>query len=346
MVTSRALLVWRSAWGLLILTLWVAGVHAASVQVPGPLVETDWLEANLEGVVLLDVRQDQESFQKRAKSGGGPAGMQACGATSKDKAPLVVSGHIPGAVLVPWKNVVVTRKEDGIELKGMRPNKQAFEEAMQKAGVNSDSAVVITSEGQNPKQVLHTTRLYWTMKYFGHDNVAVLNGGTAKWTKEKRKIEYGKSRPRPGNFVASAERTNLLATTEDVLTAINAGTPQLLDVRGQDQYLGLSVSAKVGKPEAKGHIPGAKNYPLTLLVNSAGPVATFYSAEEVGAVSSLLGIDLSKPTIAYCNTAAMASVGWFVMHELLGNDTVSLYDGSVHEWSMDPKRPLVAMKIE
>jgi thiosulfate/3-mercaptopyruvate sulfurtransferase len=344
--TSRALFVWQSLWGLLILILWLAGAQAASVNVPGPLVETDWLEANLDQVVLLDVRHNVESFHKRANKGGGPAGLQVCGARSKEKAPLVVSGHIPGAALVPWKEVREKRKERGVELKGMRPSREAFEKLMQKAGVNRDSAVVITSEGQNPKQVIHTTRLYWTLKYFGHDNVAVLNGGTAKWMKEKHKIEHGKSRPERGDFAVSAERSELLATTNDVLKAMEAGKPQLLDVRGQDQYLGLTYYPKFVKPKAKGHIPGAKNYPITLLVNSAGPVATFYSAEDVRKVSNLLGIDLSKPTIAYCNSAAMASLGWFVMHELLGNEKVSLYDGSMHEWSMDPKRPLVAMKIE
>jgi thiosulfate/3-mercaptopyruvate sulfurtransferase len=346
MNTSPSWFAWRPVWALLILTLWLAGSQAASVQVPGPLVETDWLQENLKGVVLLDVREDAESFQKRAKSGSGPAGLQTCGAMSKEKAPLVVSGHIPGATLVPWKEVVGKRKEGKVELKGMLPSKQAFEELMQKSGVNDNSAVVITSEGQDPKQVLHTTRLYWTLKYFGHDNVAVLNGGTAQWTKEKRKIEYGKSRPERGNFAASTERSELLAGTDDVLNAMNTGTRQLLDVRGQDQYLGLTYHPEFAKPEAKGHIPGAKNYPITLLVNSAGPVATFYSSKDVLEVSKLLGIDFGKPTITYCNSGAMASLGWFIMHELLGNEKVSLYDGSVHAWSMDSNRPLVTMKIE
>lgn len=346
MMTLRSSSFLRSLWGLLILAVGVVGAQAASVQVPGPLVETDWLESNLDQVVLLDVRENVDSFHQRARGGGGLPGMQACGAGSKDEGPFVVTGHIPGAVLVPWKEVRAKRKEGGVELKGMRPDKQAFEELMQNSGVSSESAVVITSEGQDPKQVIHTTRLYWTLKYYGHDNVAVLNGGTAQWAKEKRKIKYGKSRPERGNFVATAERSELLATTEDVVKAMETGTPQLLDVRGQDQYLGLTYYPKFVKAEAKGHIPGAKNYPITLMVNSSGPVATFYSTEDVRKVADLFDIDLSQPTISYCNSAAMASLGWFVVHELLGNEQASVYDGSMHEWGMDSNRPLVTMKME
>jgi len=315
---------------------------ALAAALPGPLVETDWLAQNLPNVVVVDVRSDEDSFTKKARAGIG--GMQACGAGGSGGA-AAVSGHIPGAIYIPWDQIRADRKVGDVKVVGDLPPKSAFERWMTRSGINKDSAVVITSLGETPQDAVEAARLYWSLKYYGHDNVALLNGGTAKWASEGREIEYGKSRSEKGNFEAGEGRPELLATTDDVQKATGGGA-QLLDVRGQEVYLGLTYHKEFVQPHAKGHIPGAKNFPLTLFVNTMGPAATFYSPQQVKDVAALLGVDPSKPTIAYCETGGQAAVAWFALHELLGNKNVRVYDGSMNEWSSDKSRPVVAMKIE
>jgi rhodanese-related sulfurtransferase len=116
-----------------------------------------------------------------------------------------------------------------------------------------------------------------------------------------------------------------------------------VDCRTEDHYLGLSFKRKLVSPENKGHLSGAKTLPFVLLADNSGP-AKFYSVREMRDVAALKDVDLDAPTIAYCNTGVTASLGWFALHELLGNEDVQLYDGSMHAWSaMDPSHSIASL---
>lgn len=311
-----------------------AAFQLQAVELPGPLVDTQWLADNLEHVVVLDIRRDGQSFIRKAGGSGEVAGVQACGA--KGGGGSSVSGHIPGASLIEWKEIAVKEKSGGGELYDQVPSKEAFEALMRERGVSQDSAVVIANPGDGAPAVADGTRLYWTLKYFGHDQVAVLDGGVAKWADEKRKIKYGRTKPSPGDWQATAERRELLASLDDVQRASTTGDAQILDVRTQDYYLGLQY--KSDKVAAKGHVPGAKNLPFIVYVKESGKGSTFYGTDELKRVSEQLGIAADKPTVVHCNTGHLASSGWFVMHELLGQTQSRLYDGSMNEWAADPAR--------
>lgn len=315
--------------------------QAQAAQVPGPVVDTEWLAGNLKQTVVLDVRRDPQSFIRKAGGGGEVAGVQACGAKGGGGG---VSGHIPGSALVEWKAIAVKTKGDGGDLFDMVPDKAAFEKLMRESGVNQDSAVVIANPGDNFSAVADGTRLYWTLKYFGHDNVAVLDGGVAKWAAEKRDIEFGRNKPGNGNWQAGEERRELLADLGDVQKAVEGGGAQIIDIRTPEFYLGLTHKAdKVAK---KGHIPGAKNLPFLVLGKESGEKGTtFYSVDELRRVVGELGIDPTRPVISQCNTGHLASSGWFVMHELLGTEDARLYVGSMNEWAIDSARP-VSIKAE
>jgi len=318
---------------------------AQAATVPAPLVDTKWLKDNLDNVVILDVRKDIESFKKRPR-GAGP--VNPCGPRRKTGSrPLVVAGHIPGAVLVPWKQVTGKRKVDGVEVEVLFPEKEEFEELMQKSGVNNDSAIVITSKGQQPIHAAMAARLYWTLKYFGHDNVALLNGGTAQWRLDRNRVKFGKSDPDEGAFKVRTARPDILATMDHVrkLSKGEGGEEQLLDMRGKDVYLGLTRKARFVPPEGMGHIPGAKSFPVSFMVNTMGPAATVYSQDKTQRVAELVGIDLSKPTTIYCDTGVLSSLGWFALHELAGNKNVRMYDGSMHEWARTGN-PVAGMQTE
>lgn len=324
---------------------WVLAPVQASLF-PTPLVDTAWLAQHRDKVVILDVRDKEDSFEKKVDAGKGP--VNPCGAGKKVEKPFIVSGHIPGAIFVPLKNITAERKTDQGVVKGVLPSKEDFEQLMQKSGVNNDSAIVISHLGTSPKEVIAATRLYWTLKYFGHQSVALLNGGTAQWVKDEREIEYGKSQVTQGTFKVIEEHKELLATAEDVLKMTQGKTDaeQLIDVREMDAYLGLTYVKKSVQPNGKGHIPTAKNFPVSFMVDTLSPVASLYSKEQVLEVAKVVNMDTTKPTVAYCNTGAQASLAWFVWHEVLGQHNIRLYDGSMSDWSLDTSKPVVSMKIE
>ncbi|HEB95518.1 MAG TPA: sulfurtransferase [Sedimenticola thiotaurini] len=291
-------------------------VQSAFAKVPGPLVDTAWLSANKDNVLILDVRKDTKSFTRE--------------------------GHIPGSVLVPWKDVRSKKVVMGKTISGMLPSREQFNALMQKLGADNDSSIVIVTRGHNAPQVNFGTRLYWQLKYYGHDDVAMLDGGFAQWVKDKRKISHeGAKAPAPGNFMASAERTELLATTADVEKAVADKSATLFDARGYDQYLGLFYKKKI--LTEGGHIPGGKFAAAsTFLAHGNGP-KTFAPTSLIK--KSLAGLGADQEAITFCNTGHMASGLWFVMHELGGNDKARLYDGSMHAWTTTG-HPAVAMKPE
>lgn len=315
-----------------ILALYLSGA-AQAVQVPGPLVDTNWLAKHAGEVTILDVRKDVKSFTAKPRF-------------SKDKktgklALKKVGGHIPGAALVNYKKVRVDRVVDGKKLQKNIPDKADFEALMQEAGLNKGATVVIVSKGESHSDMTIATRLYWQLKYFGQDNMAILNGGVAQWLKEQRKISLEADKPMKGSWVASAERKEILASTADVQKALKDGT-QLLDSRDMAQYLGTYHKSYVYAP---GHLPGAKVFPNATLTAPSAP-ATFWETDKLKSLSAALGIKTDAPTINYCNSGHLASGAWFVMSELMGNKNAKLYDGSMHEWTLDKNRPVTAMKVE
>ncbi len=308
-------------WLLVPLIFLLVGTSALAFELPGPLVGTGWLAEHRGEVVVLDVREDATSYL------GQPPPPEAKPDLKK------LSGHIPGAISVPWKEVVAKGEEQGVALKAMLPTADAFARLMQASGVNNDSAVVIAGLGKTAKDQAHATRLYFTLKYFGYDQVALLDGGTAQWAMEGRPLAYTpEATPLAGDFQVRETRTHLLAATPEVEAAVAAGSAQLVDCRTEDFYLGLTTQREFVAPAFKGHLAGAKSLPFVLLSDNSGP-ARFFAPEDMRRVAALKGIALDAPTIAYCNTGVTASLDWFALHELLGSRQTRLYDGSMHAWS-------------
>jgi len=308
-------------------------ITAFAIQIPSPLIESQWLKDNLDQVTILEVRKDIKSytsspvFTKDPKSG--------------KQSLAKVGGHIPNSLLVNYKQVRKNRPVKGQMVKFLIPEKVDFEKLMQSVGLNKDSAIVIVAKGENNHDMTMATRLYWELKYFGQDNMAILNGGMAAWITDGGKVSSEPNKPSKGNWTAMAERKELLATTDDVNKAIKAGDTQLLDTRTLSQYMGMWK-----KPTLKtaGHIPSAKVFPNELLTGPAAP-NKFFPADKMKQLVSELGLSSTGNTITYCNTGHLASGSWFVMHEMLGNKKAKLYDGSMHEWTLE-NQPTVAMKLE
>lgn len=288
---------WR--W-IALLFLSLLPVAADALALPGPMVDVGWLARHLGEVDLLDVREKPDSFSAQ--------------------------GHIPGAVLVNWDRLRTTRVIDGVPISGMVPGPEEFGSLMRNKGVNNGRPVVITTPGHSLIEVTEMARLYWTLRYYGHKQVALLSGGTAAWAKATRPMSRTGSPPVEGDFVPTAN-PDLRVTTQQVAGLIAQGV-QIVDVRTLGFYLGLTKEPYV---DGYGHIPGAVPYPYTLALH--GKPVRFRSRDQLAQLADAFGIKLDRPIIVYCNTGVLSSAGWFIFHELLGNSRTRLYDGSMHAWT-------------
>jgi thiosulfate/3-mercaptopyruvate sulfurtransferase len=233
-------------------------------------------------------------------------------------------GHIPGAIFVDVEHELSTPDP---KLHFMLPDAQTFARSMENYGVSDDSFVVTYSTTSH----WWATRLWWMLKVFGHDRVAVLDGGFQKWKAEGRPIETGPAPvPAPGKYSAREPDRQLVATRDDVLAAINAGDTCTINALRPEQHAG-SGGVNYGR---RGHITGSVSMPALHHVNDDN---TFKSKEEL---RSIFAPALSKPqVITYCG-GGIAATSVALALEMLGHKNVKVYDASLTEWAADPELPM------
>lgn len=303
---------------------------AQTVALPGPVVDAAWLAANLDAVQVVDVRSNARSFTTAPEFEKDP---------KTGKSTLVEpGGHIAGSRLIEMRHMRTDRQIGGNTVKYMIPERAVFEKAIQAAGVDAGKPIVLVPVGVDVADVDDALRVYWQLKVYGEDRVAVLDGGLAGWLVDGRPVVTDAAAPRNGTWVASADRTDrYMAGSEDVSRAIASRGATLVDGRDAKQFHGLVRRDYVATP---GHIEGARLYPTDLMFRSAGGALRFYRPDTYRALMAAQGIDPAREAITYCNSGQYASGPWFVMSELLGNRTTRLYDGSLHQWTLE-KRPTV-----
>jgi len=285
----------------------------SEVKLPGPLVNADWLAENLNNVVVLDVRKQIDSFSDE--------------------------GHISSAILVNSKKVRVKRTINGVELTRMIPAAEPFAKFMAAHGVSNDSSVVITHQGESAGNVAGAARLYWQLRYYGFDSVALLDGGNKSWVESLEELVPAVATIKPGKFSTQTERTEILATTADVENALEKKTITLIDTRPMRYHIGRDKRDYVF---AYGHIPGSRSFNYKYLNPEKG-ISVYSPVEKVKKAFKALHIDPTAPAILYCNSAFECASVWFYMTELMGNKNVSIYDGSLHEWTMQESRPMTTI---
>lgn len=307
---------------------------ALALDVPGPVVDGEWLAKNRADVTILDVRSNQKSFTVAPE-------FETDKKTGK-KFLVELGGHIDGAVPVDNKKVRVDRVINGLTVKSMLPERADFEKLVRGWGVATGKPIVIVSAGMEPLDFNDAARLFWQFKVYGEDNIAVLNGGTAGWIAAGREVSTAAVKAAEGNWVAKADRSaEYNATSDDVAKAQADKSAQLVDARDDAHYLGLS---KASSTSAAGHVAGAKNVYTGLMSTQGGDAARLLAADTYRDVFKLSGLDAQAPAIAYCNTGHQASGTWFVLTQIVGNKNVKLYDGSMHQWTLE-KRPTVAVSL-
>jgi len=279
-------------------------------SLPGPIINAEWLAENSENVVILDVRKQTENYFK--------------------------DGHIENAILVDTSNVRVTRTFDGKEITRVIPDRTAFDNFMEKHGVSNKDVVIITNEGKKPGDIAGSARLYWQLKVYGYEQVALLDGGNKAWVAALEDLTTDEPKNTIGTFTTTKYNSDILATTNDVKVAIKNLSATLIDTRSLRYHIGLSTKGYVYAP---GHIPTSKNFPYDFLTPIKGKMS-FLPISQIKNAFINMGIDPMKPSILYCNSAYECSSVWFVMHEIMGNKKVAIYDGALHEWTMDTNNPM------
>ena len=266
-----------------------------------PVVSTSWLEAHLHspGTRVVD------------------ASWYLPG-SGRDAAAEHAAGHIPGAVFFDLD----ASSDRRTSLPHMLPAADVFAARMGALGLeDTDDIIVYDGSGAN----LSAARVWWTFRVFGHQRVAVLDGGWAKWRAEGRPVEQGNVAPKPGRFSARLDPTavrDLAAMRANVI----AGREQVVDLRASGRFKGTDPEPRAGL--RKGHIPGSRNLPYTELV---APDGTILPEGELRRRLTAASIDPSQPIIATCGSGTSACALILAL-ALLGHKEAALYDGAWSEW--------------
>ena len=232
------------------------------------------------------------------------------------------AGHIAGAVGWNWKSELQqTLSRDLVSKEGM-------EQLLGSAGIDNGTTVVLYGDNNN----WFAAWAFWQMKYYGHDDVKLMNGGRAKWEAEGKPLTTDAANHGSKSYNAKAANEDIRAYRDQVLSKVNASSISLVDVRAPAEYSGELLAPEALPQEGAqrgGHIPSAANVPWGQAVAEDG---TFKSADDLQALYGGKGIDGIKETIAYCRIGERSSHTWFVLTQLLGHPNVRNYDGSWTEW--------------
>lgn len=281
------------------------------------LVETSWLAEHLNDPHLRIV--DMRGYVKTVERDGVQDALYTGAREEYER------GHIPGAVYIDWSSDIVD-PNDAVEAQIAPAHR--FAEVLGNLGIG-DQHLVVAYDAHPASQF--ATRLWWALKYYGHSQVVVLNGGLPKWQREQLPLEPTIPHYAPAVFTPIAQ-PQLRATAQDVLSLIGQPNTALVDAREKGQYTGEVVRGH-GRP---GHIPGALNLPREELINPA--TGTFRSNEELSQIFTTAGVEPDQHIVAYCNGGVAATTVLFSL-AMLGYPQLTNYDGSWNEWGIRQDLP-------
>jgi thiosulfate/3-mercaptopyruvate sulfurtransferase len=273
-----------------------------SIMIERALVTTEWLADQLDeaGVRVVD-------------------GSMYLPGSGRDAAAEYARGHVPGAVFFD----VEASSDPRSPLPHMLPTPARFAQRMTALGLrDTDDIVVYDGSGAN----LSAGRVWWMFRVFGHERVAVLDGGFGKWSREGRPVESGTPRLGRGKFTAQAPAPAALLGLQQVRTLIPDSEVQIVDMRSAGRFAATEPEPRPGL--RGGHIPGSRNLPYDELVAGDG---TLLPPEALRRRIEAAGIDPARPVVATCGSGVSACTLIHALH-LLGHDRVALYDGAWSEW--------------
>jgi thiosulfate/3-mercaptopyruvate sulfurtransferase len=277
-----------------------AARRPAAFKSPGVVVSTEWLAANLENprVRTVDGTWHMPQLQRDARR-------------------EFEEAHIPGAVFFDIDEIA----DRTTALPHMLPTPAEFSRHMSALGLSSNDFIVV----YDTRGVVSAARVWWTFRAFGHDRVAVLDGGLKKWKAESRPLASGAATPAARRFRAKL-RPALVRGIEQMRRNIETRREQVLDARSRGRFYGTEPEPRQGlRP---GHIPGSFNLPYDMLYR---PNGTLLPPEALKEVFREAGLDTRKPVATTCGSGVTASILALGLH-VIGHKKVAVYDGSWTEW--------------
>lgn len=236
-------------------------------------------------------------------------------------------GHIPGAVYASL-DTDLSAPRTGRNGRHPLPSPDALAATFGRLGISRGDQVVVYDHDSG----LFAARLWWSLRYLGHDDVALLDGGWAKWTREERPIATG-DEMRPKTTFEARQRPEMRVDVADVASRVGDARTVLIDARGPDRFEGRNETLDpVG-----GHIPGARN--LFYKSNLADDGTMLPPEELRGEFQQALGGHAPADAVMYCGSGVSACLNLVAM-EHAGLPGTKLYAGSWSEWSSDPERPI------
>ncbi len=283
------------------------------------LVTTDWLAEHLDDPALRIV--DMRGMVRTVEIAPGHDAATYLGAVD-----AYAAGHIPGAVYLDWTRDIID-PDDTVPVQ-IAPH-ELFAAAMERAGIGDDTLVV--AYDAHPAMQF-ATRLWWDLRFYGHDRAAVLDGGLPKWLREGRAVTTEMPQIVPAHFTPHL-RPQLRVTADELLLRLGKPKLTLLDARDAAQYSGQ----RRRNDGRAGHIPGAINIPREQLIDEAS--GTFLADDELAAAFHAAGVPDEGELIAYCNGGVAATSVLFAL-SLLGQEDGANYDGSWNEWGSRADLPV------
>jgi thiosulfate/3-mercaptopyruvate sulfurtransferase len=267
---------------------------------PEVLVDTAWVEAHHrdDGVRVVEVDEDVL---------------------------LYLQGHVPGALQLDWHTEL--QRSDVRDF----VDADAFGVLMEEKGISNDTTVILYGDKSN----WWAAYAFWFLKYNGHADVRLMDGGRQKWLAEGRPLSTEATRPSRGRYRVPYRDASIRAFAPDVLQhllRVKDGGGALVDVRSPAEYSGEKLHMPEYPQEGAlrgGHVPGAVNVPWAKAVEDDG---TFRRPAALRDLYGGLGVTPDKDVVAYCRIAERSSHTWFVLKYLLGYPRVRNYDGSWTEW--------------
>ena len=278
------------------------------------LAEADWLENNLSAPNLrivdcrlrfdMDAERDIHFYSARNEW---------------------LKAHVPRATYV---NIESELSRPDSDLPFMLPGTDHFAEAVSRLGIEDGTTVILYDDFYN----IWAARMWWMLRAFGFCEARVLNGGLTKWKMEGRPLASGEEPAERSNFVARPNR-DIFIGKNDVLAATKDPATLIVDALPPDQYSGENPSWV----ERPGHIPTSKNIPFLDVVDLE--THTYLPPRELSKKFAAINCRNDASVVTYCHAGnAASSVAFAAL--LAGNERVSIYDGSLREWSADPALPL------
>jgi thiosulfate/3-mercaptopyruvate sulfurtransferase len=272
-------------------------VSRAGYAHPEVLVDTEWAAAHRTDprVKVVEVDVDTTSYEK---------------------------GHVPGAIGLDWRKDLQAQP-----VRDLLPKDQ-FEALLSRHGISADDTIIAYGDNNN----WFAAWFVWNLKYYGHRDVRLMDGGRKKWEAEGRELATDTPAVKPAQYRAADPNAKIRALRDDVRSRFQDSGSKLVDVRSPQEYSGELLAPENLPQEGAqrgGHIPGAANIPWGQAVREDG---TFKSADELKELYGGKGVTPDKQVIAYCRIGERSSHTWFVLQYLLGYPNVRNYDGSWTEW--------------